>query len=553
MNPNTIIWFLFFGLVLDSNTYGQGNTIGLLEINEDLVSEGYVLFSPENQSSVFLIDNCGRKVHEWNSETLKFPGKEQYLSEDGQLYRATIQPDLHGSTFGTGGAGGVLEIVNWDGSTDWQYVIADTVQRQHHDIHIMPNGNFLCIAWENIPLDTAAAHGFDTLNNSQIGFWTDNIIEIDPRTDSVVWKWRSFNHMIQDFDSTKFNYGEVSEHPERININYVDFVFGRQDVHHMNSLDYNEELDMIMVSVRNFNEVWIIDHSTTTQEAAGSEGGIRNRGGDLLYRWGNPSAYDMGDINDQKLFRQHDAAWIDDVPDDHPYYGKVSVYNNFIDNEFSLGTVFEPVFNQGNGTFEQEEGLYLPIDITTTFSHPELEKTFSSAASNIQMLPNGNVLMCASRQGRLFEITNDGKLVWEYLVPMRNGFPINQGDEILLSQNFTFSGRRYAPDFKGFEGKDLEPKDFIELQPNEDFCISPVNTKELLNKSLKIFPNPALNQLKIKVESKSQWVIYNVTGEVVESLMLSSGTNQIDISFLPPGIYFLKNLSTQEIIKFIKL
>jgi hypothetical protein len=78
----------------------------------------------------------------------------------------------------------------------------------------------------------------------------------------------------------------------------------------VNSVSYNAKLDQILISVRSFNEFWIIDHSVTTKEAAGHTGGRSGKGGDLLYRWGNPSAYRAGKTSDQKLFAQHDAHWI---------------------------------------------------------------------------------------------------------------------------------------------------------------------------------------------------------------------------------------------------
>jgi hypothetical protein len=38
--------------------------------------------------------------------------------------------------------------------------------------------------------------------------------------------------------------------------------------------------------------LWVIDHQTTTAQAASHTGGRYNKGGDLLYRWGNPQTYD---------------------------------------------------------------------------------------------------------------------------------------------------------------------------------------------------------------------------------------------------------------------
>ena len=74
--------------------------------------------------------------------------------------------------------------------------------------------------------------------------------------------------------------------------------------------------------------IWIIDHSTTTEEAAGHTGGNSGQGGDLLYRWGNPEAHGVGGAADQKLFVQHDARWIGEGL---PGEGNILVFNNGTD------------------------------------------------------------------------------------------------------------------------------------------------------------------------------------------------------------------------------
>src|SRR5262249_3692287 len=94
---------------------------------------------------------------------------------------------------------------------------------------------------------------------------------------------------------------------------------------HVNAVSYNAKYDQVMISVREFNEIWILDHSTTTEQAASHTGGRSGKGGDLLYRWGNPRAYRAGSTGDQRLFAQHDAHWI---PDGLPGAGHLLVFNN---------------------------------------------------------------------------------------------------------------------------------------------------------------------------------------------------------------------------------
>ena len=73
---------------------------------------------------------------------------------------------------------------------------------------------------------------------------------------------------------------------------------------HSNAVAFSAELDQVLLNVLEFSELWIIDHSTTSAEAAGHTGGKHGKGGDLIYRWGNPRAYRAGTVKDQKLFGQ---------------------------------------------------------------------------------------------------------------------------------------------------------------------------------------------------------------------------------------------------------
>ena len=78
---------------------------------------------------------------------------------------------------------------------------------------------------------------------------------------AAVWRWRVWDHLIQHFDSSKHNFGAVSDHPELIDLNFPDGTM-QEDWLHFNSVAYNPDFDQVMVSCHHTGEIWIIDHGT---------------------------------------------------------------------------------------------------------------------------------------------------------------------------------------------------------------------------------------------------------------------------------------------------
>ena len=274
-------------------SFGQ-NTIGTIEA-ADGVQDGYTLFAPSSSTNTFLIDNCGNIVNQWFGE--RSPGLSVYLTPEGDLVRTRRETN---STFFAGGAGGGIEIYNWSGDLTWEFVLSDENNLLHHDIAILPNGNILAIAFERITQEEALSLGRRLDLTGANGLWIDIIIEIEvlPNNEhEIVWKWRSIDHIVQNENSDLPNFGNLEDFPGRLDINYES---GSQtatsliDWMHCNAIDYNPALDQIILNSRNYNEFYIIDHSTTTEEASTSEGGKNGKGGDFLYRWGNPRAYNAG-------------------------------------------------------------------------------------------------------------------------------------------------------------------------------------------------------------------------------------------------------------------
>lgn len=409
---------------------------------------GYTLIAPMQSTRTHLVNLHGQIVHTWKSEYP--PGQSAYLLDNGDLLRTARPDETHG--FGGGGLGGRLERFNWDGQLVWSYDFVSERHCQHHDIEPMPNGNILVIAWERKSADEAIAAGRKPDLIVQGEIWPDKVVEIKPmgKDDAeVVWEWHVWDHVVQDFDKTKANYGDVAAHPERIDLNfggrpldiplpqlerlrqlgYVDGPDekedrdqkrqrrgppGQSDWTHINSVDYDAELDLIVLSVHTFNEVWVIDHSTTTADAARSTGGRHGHGGDLLYRWGNPAAYRAGTRRDQKLFAQHDARWLRGVDERDV---RLLVYNNGIGRP---GTPYSSVDEmklplRADGTFDPGwRKKPRPFKPVWSYDGRPAEPFFSGHVSGAQRLPNGNTLICAGEPGMLIEVTPAGERVWVF-------------------------------------------------------------------------------------------------------------------------------------------
>jgi len=438
------------------------HTVGLMLCAPE-VSEGYTLFAPLRAGSAYLIDVLGRLVHSW--ELAYWPGMAVYLLEDGSLlvtgsYSPSEEPRLS-----AGGQGGIVQIYDWDGNLTWSYTYSNDDHRQHHDVEMLPNGNVLLIAWEYKTEEEADEAGRTRCVDGD-GLWPDVLIEVKPTgpvSGEIVWEWRAWDHIVQDTDSELPNFGDPAEHPELIDINYqIGF---SSDWLHTNAVDYNPEFDQILLSVHNTGEMWIIDHSTTTEEAAQHTGGDGGRGGDLLYRWGNPAAYGAGTGSDQQLFGQHDTQWIEAG---RPGAGNVLVFDNGLRRSGRYSRIVE-VETPGavDGSYPLTGDSYGPEAPVWTYQADPPSDFFAANLSGAQRMPNGNTLICAGRSGQIFEVTASGDVVWSYINPVTGSGPITQGETAsgtgAEANQAVFRAYRYVPSYPGFSGRELIPGDVIEL------------------------------------------------------------------------------------------
>jgi hypothetical protein len=465
--------FLLTGLFLAlfNSGIGQSRTVGLMQ-NDDGAYPGYTLFAPKHFTSTYLINNKGQLIHQWQGSKYE-PGQSVYLLENGHLLRSCM---TKGKLSTGGGEGGRIEEYDWDGNLVWELDFSTDFYMQHHDIRPLPNGNIILLAVEKKSYAEVIAAGFNPAKLQpevqQKGMMLpDCVYEIKPTPPSggsIVWEWHVWDHLVQDFDPSKSNYGIIRDHPE-----LIDAAGDGKNLpifwNHMNSIDYNPDLDQIALSVRGNSEVWIIDHSTSSAEATGHRGGKRGMGGDLLYRWGNPLAYGMGTVSDQQFYQQHDAEW---VRSGCPGAGNITVFNNGLNRSYSSIDEITPPMDANGGYLRSSGTAFGPARLTWTYTATPPSALYAEAISGAQRLPNGNTLIDDGTHGTFIEVTSSGTTVWKYICPVVSTGALMQAEVIPddparagEKMNAVFRVSRYPLDYAAFTGQDLTPGSTIETYP----------------------------------------------------------------------------------------
>ena len=394
--------------------------------------EGYTIFTPYVSdvsifsTSTYLLNTSGETIHTWVHQ--KNPASMPYLRPDSSIVYPYV---VDAPSMIAGGVGGGIQIISWEGSVIWNYEISNINFQHHHDIQPLSNGNILVIAWERKTATEAFSLGRQVIDNPLNQMWSEVIFELEPSGNdnaNIVWEWHLWDHLIQDISNEYPNFGVISEHPELFNINEGNVGSGTTsngDWFHINAIDYNEELDQIVFSSKLHDEIFIIDHSTTSEEASGHTGGNCGLGGDFLYRWGNPQNYAIGYENDKKLESQHGINWI---PSSYPGSGNLILFNNFYSNSLSAVFELEPPLND-NGCYD--------ILLNEPFGPSDLiwmhtETYHADRQSGAFRLGNGNTLITDANSLRIIEVNTQGAIEWEYnfigntnMIPRAQKYPID--------------------------------------------------------------------------------------------------------------------------------
>ncbi|MDP5101282.1 MAG: aryl-sulfate sulfotransferase [Nonlabens sp.] len=524
-------------------------TVGLQRHDAETLDDGYVLFAPISSTNTFLIDKCGKEVNRWNGTTR--PGQSVYLLPNGDLLRTG---NVNNNSFNAGGKGGLIQRMDWSGNILWSYTVSSTTELQHHDVKMLPNGNVLIISWELKTAAQAIAAGRNpALTAADV--WSEKIIEVQPsgtNGGTIVWEWHLWDHLTQNFDASKPNYSATASEPGLINLNY-NATANQEDWIHLNSVDYNPALDQILLSSHGFDEVWIIDHSTTTAQASSHSGGNSTKGGDLLYRWGNPLAYGNGTTASKVLDGQHNAYWVEAG---FPYAGEIMIFNNGTGRNFS--TV--EIINTPQTGFTYNTSLpYAPATTSYTYNAGNTENFYAQNISGSQLLSNGNVLICNGPAGIFTEVNPAGNEVWKYTNPVNATGTIAQG--ATAAQNAVFRATFYPTTFSGFSGRTLTTGGTLENSNSMSAGCTLTLSMEEMSATISPFSivqNPSSGSVSIYNPNHDPAQIITITNTAGQQVLSqkwkdAGDTLIIDISSFKAGIYLVQlddngKLQTQKLI-----
>ncbi|RFU87965.1 aryl sulfotransferase [Streptomyces triticagri] len=373
---------------IDQNSRRRRGT-GLIALDEAAAFPGHTLYAPLTGSGeVYLVDLHGRSVHEWRLPYR--PGRHARILPGGNLAYNGVLP------------GGPALFPMWHkyrGGIMLQAAPDGTVLRehrdplQHHDANHLDDGRILYAALEPLTGPDAAAvrggvpgseaDGGHGSGHSPGTVWADTIREVDA-DGRLTWSWRAAEHLDRDAFPLHSHYAR--EHWPLIN-SVAELADGN-----------------IVASLRSSSAVIVISRAT----------------GEVLWRT------DPGTVS-----QQHHPT---ELPD-----GRLLVFDNGV---FRPNAVVSDVPYSRVIEIERPSGK-----VVWEYHDPAREAFFAPFMGSAQRLPNGNTLVTDSPAGRLFEVTADGYLCWEYVVPHFAPYRESEVRSLFPSEpNAVFRAYRYAPE-----------------------------------------------------------------------------------------------------------
>ena len=467
--------------------------------------DGFALYNKQNVNTAYLIDENGDIAHTWSCNV--GCNYAVLLKENGNIVRGG---KYSGNQLTGAAIGGLVQEIDPSGNIVWEFVYSNSEHCSHHDITLVGD-NVLLTAWEVKSASEVSAAGYSTTSDK----WPTHFVEVaqNGTGGEIVWEWHIWDHLIQDVDPGAPNYGNIADNPQLIDINIIQSGGGPGgpgggggDWFHVNGVDYNADLDQIAFSSRFASEIYIIDHSTTTAEAASHAGGNSGMGGDILYRWGNPSNYNTSGTQVIPS-AVHDVRWIED--DGRPNGGFLQIFNNSGGggSQSTIDAIETPIDPTNGNTYSKTPGqAYEPTSYSWRY---ECAYSASGQSASNRMY-NGNIFVNASGgqggDGIMYETDPTGtNIIWQY-----------NGDG-------PAKAFRYECNYPGIIELLNDPCDVSHLEA-------------LATNKIEIFPNPSSGLFQVfGVEGKATISVFDAFGTLIQEIQEMS----IDISHCAEGLYFI--------------
>jgi hypothetical protein len=375
---------------------------------------GYVLFADPN-GRTHLIDMDGNDVHAWDKAG--FPSKMLDPAQaGGERGRLMVQLDDEPGSFGGIFANRSIGELNWEGKVVWRYDGAGGAPvRQNHDWQRLANGDTLIIATRT---RTIPALSLKPINDQALQ-------EITP-DGKVVWEWRVADHLSEfgftpeGMASLRAELADGDKSPGFLTVNDMALIGPNK---WFDSGDARFAPDNIMINSRMASFIAIVDRKT----------------GKVVWRMGP-------DFHQSKLRPNLSLATprpFDQVSGEHdahliakglPGAGDLLVFDNEAPSGFPpthLSMFHGSRVLEINPVTRQIVWQYTGAD-----SDRALWSFASSFISSARRLPNGNTLIDEGMNGRFFQVTPSGEIVWEYVSPYFGRQDLYTGKPVLTNWVF---------------------------------------------------------------------------------------------------------------------
>jgi len=369
------------------------------------------VLSPLGTQAVLVIDMNGNVVKRWEDYNNSAGGPARVLPGGVVIAASGSRPPHQEST----------ELIqrDFDGKVIWQFSRNEQITtregsmiwsvRQHHDWQreSFPAGYYS-------PETTPAVEGGNTLilthadrkqpKGADGVLEDDRLIEVSWKGD-IVWEWVASDHIDE--------LGFADDARKAIkSASGVNAARGTFDWLHVNSATYvgpNRWFDQ--------GDTRFAPNNVIISSREASLLAIVGRDGSIVWKLGPDFSASKELRAIRQIIGQHHAHLI---PKGLPGAGNLMVFDNGGASGYGFAN---PIAPDGRGAFVRPTSRVLEINPVTlelvwSYTNPRF---FSTNISGAQRLPNGNTLITAGAGGRMFEVTKEGAIVWEYMFPTFSG------------------------------------------------------------------------------------------------------------------------------------